>query len=100
MQLKPPKPIRQALTLATCGMLTSVAPAASVLAADTSLEVDSAILFYSETDRVQAIEPVVRVRKEIGDDEFVSARVVIDFEPGTCATASMGPRGTMRKRSG
>ncbi|HEY4732158.1 MAG TPA: DUF3570 domain-containing protein, partial [Gammaproteobacteria bacterium] len=85
MQLKPPKPIRQALTLATCGLLTSVAPAASALAVGTPLEADSAILFYSETDRVQAIEPVVRVRKEIGDDEFVSARVVIDALTGSSA---------------
>ena len=89
MQLKPPKPIRQALTLATCGMLTSVAPAASVLAVDTPLEVDSAILFYSETDRVQAIEPVVRVRKEIGADEFVSARVVIDALTGSSASGAI-----------
>ena len=58
-------------------MLASVSPV-SHAASDSKWEVDSAILFYSETDRVTAVEPVVKVRKEIGQDEYVGFRVVID----------------------
>ena len=78
MQLKNPKPIRQALTLATCGMLAGVAPAGSVLAADKPLEVDSAILFYSETDRVQVFEPVVRLTFRITKKVSRGARLLTE----------------------
>lgn len=93
MQLKnkkhnKPKFIRNALTLATSTMLASVAQS-SHAETDTEWEVDSAILLYSETDRVSVIEPVVTVRKEIAEDEFVSLRVVLDSLTGSSANGAI-----------
>lgn len=85
---KKPKFIRSALTLATSTMLASVSPV-SHAASDSKWEVDSAILYYSESDRVTAIEPVVKARKEIGDDEYVGFRVVIDSLTGSSANGAI-----------
>lgn len=83
-----PKYVRSALTLATSTMLASVSPV-SHAGSDSKWEVDSAILFYSETDRVTVVEPVVKVRKEIGEDEYVGFRVVIDSLTGSSANGAI-----------
>lgn len=93
MQLKNKKTnkqkfIRSALTLATSTMLASVAQS-SHAETDDKWEVDSAILLYSETDRVSVIEPVVTARKEIAEDEFVSLRVVVDSLTGSSANGAI-----------
>ncbi len=83
MQLKrKPKKIRSALALATTTMLVGT----SIVNAETSdktWEIDSAILFYAETDRVSAIEPVVSIRKLVADEEYVSLRLVFDSLTGS-----------------
>ena len=85
---KKPKFIRSALSIATSTMLASVAPV-SHAASDSTWDVDSAILFYSETDRVTAVEPVVKVRKQIGDDEYVGVRIVADSLSGSSANGAI-----------
>lgn len=83
MQLKKPKTIRGALATATCALLgthvTQPAVAASTLS---DWNMNSAVLFYSEQDRVTAIEPVVNVRHALGDDEFVDYKFVVDVLSG------------------
>jgi hypothetical protein len=72
--------IRGALALATCSLL---APGPSQAASDSDQwDVESAALFYSEKDRVDVFEPAFTARKEIGDDEFVTVRGVIDSMTG------------------
>ena len=89
MQLKPPKSIRGKLALATCSMLTGVPQGADAADADSPWEVDTAVLYYSEKDRVDVFEPVVRLRKEIDDDEFVSVRLVYDSLTGSSANGAI-----------
>lgn len=92
MQLKPPgitdtslnKPqrIRESLALATCALL---ATSAAQVAADDNLspwEIDAALLIYAEKDRVQLAEPVLSLRKEIDDEEFIGARIIADALTG------------------
>lgn len=81
MQLKKePKSIRGALALATCSLLAGTSPANAAK----EWEVDSAVLFYSEgSDRVSLVEPVVSLRKALGDDEYVGMRIVIDALTGS-----------------
>ncbi len=73
--------IRQALALATCSLLGAGSGQA---ATDTPWEIDSAVLLYSEAadGRVTALEPVVNVRKEIREDEFLQAKIVLDALTG------------------
>jgi hypothetical protein len=73
--------IRGALALATCSLL---APGTSQ-AAGTALnewDFDSAVLFYSEQDRVDVVEPAFVARKDLGNDEFVTVRGVFDSMTG------------------
>jgi len=89
MQLsKKQKCIRGALAVATTTMLTGLAQNANA-ETDTSWEVDSAILYYTETDRVTAIEPVISLRKDLGDEEFISTRLVVDSLTGASASGAI-----------
>lgn len=73
--------VRGALALATCSLLAGIPPSAH--AAGEEWEVDSAVLLYSEgSDRISLIEPVVSIRKALGDDEYFGARLVIDTLTG------------------
>lgn len=78
---KAPESIRGALALATCGLL---APGSSQ-AAGTWLddwEVDSAVLFYAEEDRVKVVEPTVSAKKDLGNDRRLTLRGVFDSMTG------------------
>ena len=80
MKHKRHKNIRRTLALATCGLLV---PVASQGASESdSWDVESAALFYSEKDRVDVFEPAFSAKKELGDDEFVTVRGVLDSMTG------------------
>lgn len=89
MQLKNKKSIRSLLAVATTSLLSGVAHSANTSSVDNSWEVDSAILFYSEADRVSVIEPVVSARKKLGSDEFLNFRVVLDSLTGASASGAI-----------
>lgn len=96
MQLKKPNSVRGALAMATCSMLSGVAqsaPESPPASPDSLWEVDSAILYYGESDpansRITVIEPVLRVRKEIDEDEFLTVRLVIDSLTGASANGAI-----------
>ena len=76
MQLKK-KNIAGLLSVATCSLLAGQGQAAD------EWNVDSAILFYSETDRVDAVEPVISGKKDLGDDEILSMKLVFDALTGS-----------------
>jgi hypothetical protein len=82
MQLKNKKPqnIRDSLALATCTLLAGVAPQAAAF--ESPWEIDGGVLFYAEKDRVRLVEPVLQIRKEIDDGEFLTARFVADALTG------------------
>ena len=83
MQLKKSKSIRTLLAVATTSLLTGVAHSANSGAADNDWEMDSSVLFYSEADRVTVVEPVVSLRKDIGDENFLNLRFVLDSLTGS-----------------
>jgi len=84
MQLKrKPKNIKGALALATTTMLASTAGIVNAESTDPTWEVNSAILYYSETDRVQAIEPVISIRKRVDEEEYIGMRIVFDSLTGS-----------------
>jgi len=83
VQLKK-KRIRGALATASCTLL-GLSNAAS---AEEPWQFDSAVLFYSETDRVQAVEPVVTGRKNFGDDHWLNLKMVVDVLTGASANGA------------
>lgn len=73
------KNIVSLLSAATCSLLG----AANSAEVDSEWDVDSAILYYRETDRVTAIEPAVSATIDLGDDEILSLRLVFDSLSGS-----------------
>jgi hypothetical protein len=72
--------IREKLSLATCGLLQAVAPIAH---AEADWKIDSALMIYSESDgRVNAIEPVINAATELGQDETLNIKLVLDALTG------------------
>lgn len=85
MQLKKPASLRRTLAAATCSLLAGTHANAQAEGPGTAgaWEFDSALLLYSEKDRVQAAEPVVRLKKQLNEDESISARLVVDALTGS-----------------
>jgi hypothetical protein len=79
------KKVAGLLSAATCTLLGS--PAQS---ADNGWDIDSAILFYSEdNDRIEVVEPVISATKDLGDDESLSMKLVLDSLTGASATGAV-----------
>ena len=107
MQLKPKTPpaktaavARRRLMAASCALLSagtaqsqeaSVAPAGGALLEDWS--VDSALAYYHENGRVQAVEPVVNVSKIFADGESLNFNATFD------ALSGASPNGALPSRS-
>jgi len=78
MQLKN---IKAQMTLATCGLLQIAAP--TISAEETDWDIDSAVLFYSESDgRVSAVEPSIYASRQLKDDQRLDLRLVLDVLTG------------------
>lgn len=85
MQLKKSKglSIAQAVAQASAVLLGATSPIATVQAADHGWQVDTAALFYKESDgRVQAAEPVVSMKKDLGDEKIINLKLVLDSLTG------------------
>lgn len=99
MQLKTKKAISSALATATCALLGDVSV---VQAEDHGWEVDTAVLFYNEKDRVSAIEPVINAKKTFSGDRILNLKLVFDSLSGASpngATATNRPQ-TFTRPSG
>jgi hypothetical protein len=84
VQLKKKK-IAGLLSAATCTLLCS--PAQAV---EGDWDIDSAILFYSEDDdRVDVVEPVISGTRDLGDEESLTFKFVIDSLTGASATGAV-----------
>ncbi len=82
MQLKKPARISKLLAAATSSLLAGAAQTALAAGDSNNWEIDSAVLLYSEVDRVSVVEPIVSARKKIGDDEYMKFRLVADALTG------------------
>lgn len=95
MQLKPdsgphtnnkqqasPKRIRESLAIATCSLLATTPQTSTAEEYQAPWEIDASLLIYEEKDRVSALKPMLGLRKEIGDDEYLNVRMVADALTG------------------
>jgi hypothetical protein len=105
MQLKPRAPLsraayaRRQLMAASCALLSAAgargqenktAPADSGLLEDWSI--DSALAYYHEDGRIQAIEPVVNVAKVFADGQALSFTVTFDSLSGSSPNGALTSR--------
>jgi hypothetical protein len=88
MQLSPNVSIRRALAAATCTLLGSATQTSQADSADEPWRLDTSVLYYSEQNRVTVIEPVVFLRKAIGEDSFLNFRLVYDSMTGASANGA------------
>lgn len=73
--------IQKELGAATCALLQ--VPGAAVQASDSEWDIDTALLYYAESDgRVSAFEPAVHAGRDIGDDQRIDLRLVVDVLTG------------------
>jgi len=83
MQLK--HKLTGALSLASCSLLGL--PSAQ---AETPWDVETAIMYYGGEDgRVSAIEPILSMKKEIHDDEYLNLKFTLDSLTGASATGAV-----------
>jgi hypothetical protein len=73
--------IKKELGVATCALLQ--VPGASVHASDSEWDIDTAFLYYAESDgRVSAFEPAVYAGKDLSNDQRIDLRLVVDVLTG------------------
>ena len=90
MQLKQFANISTALAAATCGVLGQNAEAGQVL---DDWQFNSAIMVYSEQDRVSAAEGILTARGDFGDDKYLDLGLVLDGLTGASATGAVAQPG-------
>ena len=88
MQLKRKRrrKLRRTLFASSCALLGTT-PAAMADGGDWSF--DSGLLYYSEVDRVRAIEPALMAKRDFGDDTYLTSRFVVDSLTGATPTGAM-----------
>lgn len=73
--------IKKELGVATCALLQ--VPGASVHASDSEWDIDTAFLYYAESDgRVSAFEPAIYAGKNFSNDQRLDLRLVVDVLTG------------------
>ncbi len=83
MQLKKLSKLSIALAQASGALLGATASAGQAHAQEIPWQIDSAILHYHESDgRVLAIEPVVALKKDFGEEHIFSTKLVLDSLTG------------------
>jgi len=85
MQLNNSASLKSALSLATCTLLcanTYAEPSFSVSETVDDVELKASNTLYAEENRVVVDETIVSIKKEIDDDEYVKATVIVDVMSG------------------
>lgn len=75
-----------ALAAATCALLGTT-PA--VQADEGVWEMDTALLYYGETERVTAVEGVFSAKKDFGDEHIFSGKLIVDSLTGASASGAV-----------
>lgn len=101
MQLKKNRPGRKktlaggsvagALAAASCALIGATAHAE-----EDGWRVDSAVLFYSETDRVSAAEPVVKARRKFSDESELDLKLTFDSLTGASHNGAITSAGKVQ----
>ena len=82
-QLNKKRTVYELIALASCSLLGVANPAAASDAITDDWKVDTAVLYYNETDRVSAIETAVGVSKEFSDEKILSGKLTVDTLTGS-----------------
>ena len=94
--------LKKTLSSATCALLGAI-PAAQAETAEKSWTMDTSVLHYQEADkRVQAIEPVIELKKQFREGREANVKITLDVLTGatpTGATATNVPQ-TFARPSG
>lgn len=81
MQLKP-KNIRHTLALATCALLPQSPVPAKAAETKKETDIDYSILNYNEEGRVKVYAADFQIRRDLGDDESITANFILDSMTG------------------
>jgi hypothetical protein len=104
MQLNNKRNIASALALASVSLVGQHAYAASdeALTQSDDWQVDAAIMYYGEQDRVQATEVIANVSKNFGDTAILDMKLVVDSLTGASASGAVaqGESQTFTRPSG
>lgn len=74
---------------------TSLLAGTEARASDAPWAVDSALLVYSESDaRVKVIEPVVSMKRDVGDERFIGLRFTLDALTGASPNGAIPSKET------
>jgi len=83
------KNIKAALTVATAALLGTSHSSQAQTAEEDSWQIDSAFLYYSETDRVSAGEAIINAQKTFEDEEVLNLKLTIDTLTGSSANGAV-----------
>lgn len=83
------KNIRLSLAAASCALLGSQVAMAEDKHDIGEWDVSAALLLYSESDRVNATEPVISAKKQIDTDETLSLKLTLDTLTGASASGAL-----------
>ncbi len=87
MQLASKKKIKRIsglLSAATCTLLSSTGARAQG-----EWDIDTAVLLYSEQDRVSAFEPVISMKKDLNDSDTLNMKLTLDALTGASANGAV-----------
>jgi len=97
------KKITMALTTAACSLFNATPDVQADESADLGeWDINAAVLYYTESERVSAFEPVISAKKQIDSDESISLKLTLDSLTGPSANGavpSINPQ-TFTKPSG
>lgn len=88
MQLEDRSNLRAALAAASCGLVGMAAPSVNAGGAD-PLQVDSALLYYAEKDRVKVSEAAGIFTQPLGENESVTVAPTVDAITGASPTGAI-----------
>jgi hypothetical protein len=94
VQLKrPASSLQLGLMAASCALLSHTARAQTADGVAQPFELDSALLYYKENSgRVQAIEPVVSLKKDLGDQRILGGTFTVDSLSGATPNGALPSR--------
>ena len=94
MQLKTPVGrLQLQLMAASCAVLSAAARAQSSVDSSVPLQADSSVLYYQENaGRVQAVEPVVSLKYDFGDQRVLAGTFVADVLSGATPNGALPAR--------
>lgn len=82
--------LREALAHAACALVaTGTVAHAENTHGIGDWDISAALLLYSETDRVQAVEPVINAKKILDTDESINLKLTVDTLTGASASGAV-----------